>query len=63
MSKRISFKLRGDDAKAAIDFANAVGHSLDRIAEVALVKYINDTLTKAEALAQKEKQETSTTSI
>lgn len=54
MSKRVSFKLRGDDAQAAIDFANAVGHPLDRIAEVALVKYINDTLSKAEQLAKEE---------
>lgn len=62
MSKRISFKLRGTDAQAAIDFANAVGHPLDRIAEVALVKYINETLTKAEALAKDEQKVPSNTS-
>lgn len=52
MSKRVSFKMYGEDAKACLDFANAVGQPLDKIAKVALVRYINDTLQKAEQMAE-----------
>lgn len=53
MSKRVSYKLRGEEASAALDFANAVGQPLDTIARMALIKYINDILAQAEAMHQK----------
>lgn len=52
MSKRVSYKLHGEEAAAALDFANAVGQPLDRIARIALIKYINDILSQAEAMSK-----------
>lgn len=52
MSKRVSYKLHGEEAAAALDFANAVGQPLDRIGRIALIKYINDILTQAEAMSK-----------
>lgn len=52
MSKRVSFKLRGENEKAALSFANQVGQPLDKIAEVAFFKYVNDVLTRAEEMAR-----------
>lgn len=57
MSRRVSYKLHGDDAKAALDFANAVGHPLDMIAKIALFRYINDVVQRAAALEEKQKQQ------
>lgn len=52
MSRRVSFKLRGDNAEAALKFANEVGQPLDKIAEIAFFKYINDVLDRAEKMAK-----------
>ena len=52
MSKRVSFKLRGENEKAALSFANQVGQPLDKIAEVAFFRYVNDVLDKAEKMAR-----------
>lgn len=52
MSKRVSYKVYGDDAKNLMDFANAVGQPLDQIAKVALYKYVSSVLDKAEKMAQ-----------
>lgn len=57
MSKRVSFKMYGEDAQYALDFANAVGQPLDKIAKIALVQYINNTIEKAaNMMAQLEKE-------
>ena len=61
MSKRVSFKMYGEDAQSALDFANAVGQPLDKIAKIALVQYINDTIQKAANMAaqlEKEREKT-----
>jgi hypothetical protein len=54
MSKRISYKVYGEDAKHLLDFANAVGQPLDTIARVALYKYVSDTLDRADKMAKEE---------
>lgn len=53
MSKRVSFKLRGENVDAALRFANEVGQPLDKIAEIAFFRYVNDVLDKAVAMAEK----------
>lgn len=66
MSKRISYKLYGDDAKNIQEFANAVGQPLDKVAKLALYKYVSEVLDRAEQLAKddrlKKQQEESTQS-
>lgn len=55
MSKRVSYKVYGDDAKHLVDFANAVGQPLDKIAKVALYKYVSEVLDRADQLAKDER--------
>jgi len=55
MSKRVSYKVYGDDAKHLTDFANAVGQPLDKIAKVALYKYVSEVLDRADQLAKDER--------
>lgn len=55
MSKRVSYKVYGDDARHLTDFANAVGQPLDKIAKVALYKYVSEVLDRADQLAKDER--------
>ena len=55
MSKRVSYKLYGDDAKNIQEFANAVGQPLDKVAKLALYKYVSEVLDRAEQLAKDER--------
>lgn len=51
MRVRIQYTVSGEDGQSVLDFANTVGQPVDKIAKIALIKYINNVLSKAEKMA------------
>lgn len=52
MRVRVNFTISGEDGDSVLAFANTVNHSVDKIAKVALIQYINNVLKKAEEMAK-----------
>lgn len=51
MRVRIQYTMSGEDGNSVLAFANTVGQPVDKIAKIALIKYINNVLSKAEKMA------------
>lgn len=51
MRVRVQYTVSGEDGNSVLAFANTVGQPVDKIAKIALIKYINNVLSKAEKMA------------
>lgn len=58
MRVRVQFTMSGEDGNSVLAFANTVGQPVDKVAKIALIKYINNVLTEAEKMAARQLQET-----
>lgn len=55
MRLRLAFKLHGDEAELARQIADAAGIEVDKIAKLAMQRYMSDVIDRAEQMAKQVK--------